>query len=153
VQLDEVEVRMPNPQITVALKEAVSVDSLITLACQMAASMKADVTALHVVEVPAATPIEAQEEVIDHEGKEILAEAEKRAETGFARKISVELLRARNAGEAIVGEAGERGVNLLILGQGTLLSLGEFLVGSTARHVGRHAPCRVLVEIQPHHRS
>jgi nucleotide-binding universal stress UspA family protein len=53
------------PKVMVALRDAASVESLVTLACQMAEGMGAELTALHVVEVPMATPIEADDEVLD----------------------------------------------------------------------------------------
>jgi basic amino acid/polyamine antiporter, APA family len=141
------------PLVMVALRDTGSLEGLVTLACQMAAALQADLSCLHVVEVPAATPLDAQEEILDHDGKAILAKAKQLAAQQFTGAISTELLRARMAGDAIVGEAKERGAELLIIGQGGLVKLGEFLVGSTARHIGRHAPCRVLVQISARHHS
>jgi basic amino acid/polyamine antiporter, APA family len=144
---------MAKPLVMVALRDAGSLESLMTLACHMATALEADLTVLHVVEVPAATPIEAHDEILDHDGKALLAGAREWAARQFTGKLSTDLLRARTAGDAIVAEAKDRGAELLIIGQGSLGKLGEFLLGSTARHIGRHAPCRVLVEIHPHHRS
>lgn len=144
---------MAKPQVMVALRDAGSVESLVTLACQMASAMQADLTALHVVEVPIATPIDAEDEVLDHEGKAILALAVKVGSERFSRQISTRLLRAREAGEAILGEVREQVPDLLILGHGGPHTLGDYLLGSAVRHVGRHAPCRVLVQIPPSRHS
>ena len=140
---------MAKPQVMVALRDSGSVESLVTLACQMAAALNADLTALHVVEVPPVTPIDADDEVLDRDGKAILAAAQKVAAEKFSRKITTQLLRAREAGDAILDEAKEQGLSLLILGQGGPHSLGDYLTGSAVRHIGRHAPCRVLVQIPP----
>jgi nucleotide-binding universal stress UspA family protein len=120
------------------------------LAIHLSSSMDAELVALHVVEVPAATPLDAQDEIIDHAGQEILAAAMRVAQRS-STKLSTELLRAREAGEAITGEAKDRGAELLIVGHhgGHPSTLGELLLGSTAQYVAHHAPCRVLIQIPP----
>jgi APA family basic amino acid/polyamine antiporter len=141
------------PKVMVALRDAASVESLVSLACQMADGMGADLVALHVVEVPMATPIEADDEVLDRPGKELLAHARRIASEGHARRITAQLLRARQAGEAVVGEAKEQGIDLLVMGYHQRHTLGEILLGSTVQYVARHAPCRVIVQIPaPRHR-
>lgn len=140
---------MAKPKVMVALRDAASVESLVTLACQMAEGMGAELTALHVVEVPMATPIEADDEVLDRPGKEILAQAQRIASEAFSRKITAQLLRARQAGEALVGEVKEQGIDLLVMGYHQPHTLGEILLGSTVQYVARHAPCRVVVQIPP----
>lgn len=139
---------MVRPKVIVALRDQESVESLMTLAIHLSKSMDAELVALHVVEVPAATPMEVEDEILDHPGKEILAAAERVAKR-FSIKLSTELLRAREGGEAIVGEAKDRGAQLLIVGhRGTHPSvLGELLLGSTAQYVAHHAPCRVIIQI------
>jgi basic amino acid/polyamine antiporter, APA family len=138
------------PIVMVALRDAESVESLVGLACQLAGGMDADLTALHVVEVPPATPIEADDEILDREGKEILASA-KRVGEGFSQRIKAQLLRARIAGEAIVGEAKDQSVELIVMGHHKPHPhpASDFLLGSTARYVAHHAPCRVIVQIPP----
>jgi nucleotide-binding universal stress UspA family protein len=110
--------------------------------------MDADLTALHVVEVPLATPLDAQEESIDHAGKNLLVHAQGVAEK-FSQPLSTELLRAREVGEAIVGVAKEHGVDLLVMGHHKphTHTLSEALLGGTVRYVAHHAPCRVIVQI------
>ncbi len=91
---------MGKPKVMVAVRDAVSVESLMTLACQLSQGMDADLAALHVVVVPLLTPLEAPDETIDHAGKEVLAQAKRVAEK-FSRPVSTELLRAREVGEAL----------------------------------------------------
>jgi nucleotide-binding universal stress UspA family protein len=145
---------MGKPKVMVALRDGTTVESLVTLACQLSQGMDADLTALHVVEVPLATPINAPDEAIDHAGKELLAQAQGVAEK-FSRPLSAELLRAREAGEAIVGEAGEKGVDLLVVGHHKphTHSLSDAVMGGIVRYVAHHAPCRVIVQIPaPEHK-
>ncbi|MGD0223949.1 MAG: universal stress protein [Terriglobia bacterium] len=139
---------MGKPKVMVAVREGVSVESLVTLACQLSQGMDAELTALHVVEVPLATPLDAEEEALDHVGKEVLAQA-KRVAKKFSRHLSTELLRAREAGEAIVGVAKEKAVDLLVMGHHKPHShtLADTLLGGIVRYVAHHAPCRVIVQI------
>lgn len=141
------EVPVTKTKIMVALRDAESVESLVTLACQMSSGMDAELAALHVVQVPMATPLEADDDILTHPGKEILAQAERVAAERFKKKISTQLLRAREIGEAIVGEVKDQGVDLLIMRYHRPQTLGEILLGSTVQYVGRRAPCRLLVEV------
>jgi len=136
-------------KVMVPLKDLESVESLVTLACQLSVGMDAELIALHVAEVPLPTPLDA-EGVLDHPGKEILASAKKVAER-FSRSILTKLLRARAAGEAIAGEARDQGVELIVMGHHKPHPhpLGELLLGSTVQYVAHHAPCRVVIEIPP----
>lgn len=140
---------MARSKVIVALRDAESVESLVTLACQLSNGMDAELIALHVVEVPLATPLDGPE-ALDHPGKEILASAQKVADR-LARKITTQLIRAREAGETIVGEAKDQRADLLVLGHHKphSPSLGELLLGSTAQYVAHHTPCRVLIQIPP----
>lgn len=136
----------------VALRDKASADGLVTLGCQLAVVMGAKLIALHVVQVPIATPLEAADTLIDQEGRQVLDYAQKIAAQKVPAGFSTQLIRARNAGEAIVGEAREQQIDLLIIGHRRQHEVREFLLGSTARHVVHHAPCRVIVQIPSPHR-
>ena len=138
---------MSEPKVMVALRDAESVESLVKLACQLSRGAQCDVLALHVVEVGMGLPLDADSEVLDQPGKAILARAREVASKCCAKEISASLVRARLAGEAIVGEAQDRQIDLLVMGYHHKHALGEILLGSTVQHVARHAPCRVIVQI------
>lgn len=138
---------MPKAKVMVALQDRVSVEGLTNLACLLAAGMGAELIALHVVQVPLATPLEAMDQLIDQEGREILGQAAVVATSKAPAGFSTQLLRARNAGETIVAEAREQRVDLLVIGHHREHEMREFLLGSTARHVVHHSPCRVIVQI------
>ncbi|MFB3920522.1 MAG: universal stress protein [Terriglobia bacterium] len=140
---------MAKTKMIVALRDLDSVDSLVSLACQVANASEAELLALHVVEVPMVTPISADDEVLDQPGKEILAKAQQIAAQKFSRKIGTRLLRARQAGEAIVGEVEHGGVECLVMGHRRLSLMGEILLGSSVQYVARHSPVRVIVEVPP----
>lgn len=139
---------MTKPKVMVAVHDATAVESLVTLACQLSQGMDADLAVLHVVEVPRLTPLDAPDETIDREGRELLNQA-KRVGEKLSHPLSTELLRAREVGEALVGEAREQGVELLVMGHHKPHphALGESFLGSTVRYVAHHAPCRVIVQI------
>ena len=140
---------MAKSKIIVALRDLESVESLVALACQVANASDAELVALHVVEVPMVTPIAADDEVLDQPGKEILARAQQIAAEKYSRKIWTRLLRARQAGEAIVGEVEQWGVDCLVMGHRRLSLMGEILLGSSVQYVARHSPVRVIVEMPP----
>ncbi|MFZ0960320.1 MAG: universal stress protein [Terriglobia bacterium] len=139
---------MAKTKVMVAIRNATSVQSLMTLACQLSQGTDAELAVLHVVLVPLLTPLEIQDETIDQAGKEVLAQAKRLAEK-FSQPVSTELLRAREAGEAIVGVAKEQGVDLLVVGHHKRYphTLSETLLGGVVRYVAHHAPCRVIVQI------
>jgi len=139
---------MRKSKVMVAVRDAVSVGSLMTLACQLSQGMDADLLVLHVVDVPLVTPLDALDETIDHSGKEILAQAQRVAEK-FPRTVTTELLRARDVGEAIAGVAREQDVDLLVMGHHKPHphALSDALFGGIVRYVAHHAPCRVIVQI------
>ena len=138
---------MSDPKVMVALRDVESVDSLIQLACQLSKGMECELIALHVVEVTASLPLDAEAEVLDHPGREILARARQTAAKCFSVEVITRLVRARHVGEAIVGEAADNHVDLIVMGHRRKSPLGEILLGSTAQHVARHASCRVIVQI------
>jgi nucleotide-binding universal stress UspA family protein len=139
---------MGKSKVMVALRDGITAESLVTLACQLSQGMDAELKALHVVVVPLVTPLDAEDETIDHAGKELLAQA-KRVAKKLSRPLSTELLRAREAGEAIVGVAREQGADLLVMGHHKphTHTLSEPLLGGIVRYVAHHVPCRVIVQI------
>jgi nucleotide-binding universal stress UspA family protein len=130
------------PKVMVALRDAEHVESLVKLACQLAAGN--GVIALHVVEVGMGVPLDANGEILDQPGSAILSRAQRVAS---GRQVFTRLARAREAGEAIVAAAKEEAADLLVLGYRRPHRAGEILRGSTVRYVARHAPCNVIVEI------
>lgn len=138
---------MAKPKVMVALRDAEHVEGLTKLACQMSKEMGADLTALNVVEVTPSLPLDAESEVLDQPGKQVLLLARKVAAENSYEKIATRLVRAREAGEAIASEVNEQKADLLIIGYHRPHGVAEALLGSTVGHVARHAPCRIIVQI------
>jgi nucleotide-binding universal stress UspA family protein len=119
-----------------------SMDAL-SLACLLAKRNKGRVYAVYVIEVARALPLDADLSPKARAGEEVLAMAEKVADS-MDTQITGELLQARDAGHAIVDEAIERGVHGIIVGIDNR-DVGEFQTGTTSRYVLRNAPCRVVL--------
>jgi nucleotide-binding universal stress UspA family protein len=116
----------------------------VALACDIARHNKGKVYVVHVIEVKRTLPLDAQLEAEEAAGEEILARAERVArEETF--DVEGEILHAREASPAIVDEAIERGVELIILGMGYQQPFGEFQLGRVVRYVLKSSPCEVWV--------
>lgn len=138
---------MEKPKVMVALRDTETAGSLTKLGCQMASLAGTNLVALHVIEVPPGLPIDVEDPVFERPGEQVLSLARQVASNNFSMRISTRLLKARNAGEAIVGEATEHDIELLIIGYRHDHGLAETLLGSTVQYVTHHAPCRVLVQV------
>jgi nucleotide-binding universal stress UspA family protein len=141
---------MKNKRILVALQEREHVESLIRLATEMSKATGSEVVALHIVEVGPGLPLDAETDVLDRRGREMLAGAQQVAGDRFGQEISTRLVRGRETGPAIVREAEEQGAELLILGFHHKKSrVAKALLGSAVEYITDHAPCRVLVQVLP----
>src|SRR5215471_8887694 len=141
---------MKNQRIMVALQEVEHVDSLVRLACKMAEGTQSEVVALHIVEVGPGLPLDADADILDHPGKELLAQAHQFAKNQFSKDILTRLVRGREPGPAIVRQAEDQSAEVLILGYRRKKShMAKALMGSTVEYVIEHAPCRVIVEAVP----
>lgn len=114
----------------------------VALACDVARKNKADVYVVHVIEVDRSLPLTAEIEEAETEGDEILARAERISrDQGFS--VEGAILHAREASPAIVDEAIERNVDLIIMGTDYQQPFGEFQLGTVVQYVLRSAPCEV----------
>lgn len=139
----------PPKKILVGLKEAGHVEELIGLACRVAAPGRVQVTALHVVEVPPATPLDAEAPALDAPARKIAEAVKRAARKQRGRKITARVLRARDTGRALVDELKEGRYDLAVLGYHHKKTLSEIFLGTTAHYVARHAPCHLLLTIPP----
>ena len=121
-----------------------SVDAdVIRTAVTLAKPTKAEVTAIHVIEVRWNMPLDAVLEAETERGELLLDEAAKIAsQSGLA--IETELLQAREAAAAIIDTAREKQADLVVLGMPYRKRLGRVYVGRTVQGVYVGAPCAVL---------
>ena len=78
--------------------------------------------------------------ILDH--VEIVAEEED-------YEIETDLLQAREAGPAIIDEAVEQDIDLILMGVTYGTRFGQFSLGNVVPYVLKNAPCRVILYHQP----
>ena len=112
------------------------------LACGICKENKAKLYALYVIEVKQELPLDA--EVDPRLGENILGRIEA---LGSQAKcpVAAEYVQARHSGPAIVQEALERKIDLIILGIPYKRRLGQFTLGDTASYALKNAPCPVIL--------
>lgn len=114
------------------------------LAAELADDHGSRITAVVVVEVPAALPLEAHMLEEEVEAKRALEDVRAIA---YARGVGVctRTVRARLAGEAIVEEAEHSQCDVIVL-RAPRSARRRKLFGKTVDYVLKHAPCRVMVD-------
>lgn len=118
------------------------------MACSLAKPGKSILYVVYVIEVKRSLPLDAESEVETKRGEEVLARAEAVAAT-LGCAVETALLQAREVGPAIVDEAVERGVELIVLGINYKRRFGEFDMGAVVPYVFKNSPCRVLLWREP----
>lgn len=135
---------MELPKLLISVSGGKADEEVIRLACMIAKRRKGKVYVVHVIEVQRALPLDAEVGSEIEKGEKVLARAETIADT-LDCEVETDLLQAREVGPALVDEAVERGVELIIMGMDYKKRFGEFDLGSAVPYVLKNAPCRVLV--------
>ena len=114
-----------------------------------AAGRGAQISCLHVIEVPRSLPLDATVMTAVDRGERILARAEEIAKRHHVT-LRAELLQARQAGHAVVDEAIERAVDAIVVGVEYHRPYGRFELGRLPLYVLAYAPCEVwLIRHRP----
>jgi nucleotide-binding universal stress UspA family protein len=111
------------------------------VACRLADEHGATIALLHVVEIPPVLPLGAHMTVEQEAAHRLLERTAAIADT-YGVSVTPRILHDRSAGEAIVGFAARRGVELIVIGAPRKRNKP---FGSTVEHVLRKADCRVLM--------
>ena len=122
-------------------------EEAIKLACSVV-KKKGTLYIIYVIEVKRTLPLDAEMRPEIQRGEEVLESAERIAEEGDC-EVETDLLQAREVGPAIIDEAMERGVDLIIIGITYKRRFGEFSLGECTPYVLKNAPCRVWVCREP----
>lgn len=131
-------------RILVAISGNKADESVISLACTLGRKQKAAIFVVYVIEVKRSLPLDAVVELEVEKAEEILTHAEDVAADNDY-EVETDLIQARDAGSAIVDEARERNVDLILLGMSHKMRFGMFDLGSAIPRVLEEAPCPVLV--------
>lgn len=133
----------------VALNGGSSDERIVRLVASQAARIKAELIAVHVVEIDWTLPLDADIAGRSDEVQRVLDSAESISDQS---KVTMEpvLLQARDVGAAIVDEATEREADLLVVGLPYRKRFGgEFAIGRTIPYILQNAPCAVWVVREP----
>ena len=112
------------------------------LAAEIAADDGSTITAVHVIEIPPQLPLDCH--MLDEEraARSVLEEARALAERRGVR-VHTRLVRAREAGEAIVEETHAADADVVVLRAPRAGERRRKVFGKTVDYVLKHAPCRV----------
>jgi basic amino acid/polyamine antiporter, APA family len=122
-------------------------DEAMQVACRLAEERRGMIVAETVIEVPLELPLDAYLPEQVSEANEQLDEASAIGEL-YGIRVIERIVRARNAGRAIVDEATRRNSEIIVMGgpRRVRLAAGKRAIfGDTVDFVLKHAPCRVMV--------
>ena len=110
----------------------------------LAKKNRGEICAVHVISIERALPLDAEIESEIRKAEDILNHIESIAEEQGC-KIETDLLQAREVAPAIVDEAIEREVDLILIGVTYKRRFGEFSLGDVVPYVLKNAPCCVIL--------
>ena len=116
----------------------------VKLACRLAKKDKGKVWAVSVVAIKRALPLDAEIDSEIKEAEEILNRVQTVAEEEDY-EVETDVLQAREVGPAIVDEAVERGVSLILMGISYKQRFGQFSLGNVVPYVLKNSPCPVIL--------
>lgn len=133
----------------IALNGGPSDERIVRLVAEHARHTKAELIAVHVIEIDWTLPLDSDIAGRSEEVQRVLDAAEAVAEESKVRLEPV-LLQARDVGAAIVDEAVERAADLLVVGLPYRKRFGgEFAIGRTIPYILQNAPSAVWVLRDP----
>jgi nucleotide-binding universal stress UspA family protein len=120
----------------------------IKLACRLAKKNKekekGKIWAVSVVAIKRALPLDAEIDSETKKAEDILDRIQNVAEEEEF-EIETDVLQAREVGPAIVDEAVERGVDLILMGITYKRQFGQFSLGNVVPYVLKNSPCPVIL--------
>ena len=122
-------------------------EEVINLACRLAKKDRSKIWAVYVITVKRSLPLDAEVESENRKAEGILNHIEIVAEKQNY-KVETELLQAREVGPAIVDEAVERGVDLILMRVTYNKRFGQFSLSNEVPYVLKNAPCCVILYYQ-----
>ena len=131
-------------QILVPVSGTEADEGAMKLACRVARKDKGKIWAVTVVAIKRALPLDAEIDSEIQKAEDLLDRMEGIAEEEDY-EIETDVLQAREVGSAIVDEAVERGVDLILMGMRYKRRFGQFSLGNVLPYVLKNAPCPVIL--------
>ena len=114
------------------------------LACRLAKKDKGKIWAVYVITIKRTLPLDAEVEPEIQKAEGILDHIEMVAEEEDY-EVDTDVLQAREAGPAIIDEAVERGIDLILMGIKYKRRFGQFSLGNVVPYVLKNSPCPVIL--------
>ena len=135
-------------KILVPISGTIADEEAMRLACRLAKKDKAKIWVVCVITVKRSLPLDAEIDSEIKKGEDTLDYIERVAEEQDC-EVETDLLQAREIAPAIIDEAVERGVDLILMGVTYKVRFGQFNLGDVVPYVLKNAPCRVMLYHQP----
>lgn len=131
-------------RIAVCLSPDVPPARAVGIACALASERNGRLFAIAVIEVALDLPLETRHEAAGERARDAIQAAQAIA---ASRRVPAEgvVLRARDAGEAIVAEIALQRIDLVVISERARGRRGTSQLSRTTDHVLKQAPCRVLL--------
>jgi nucleotide-binding universal stress UspA family protein len=120
----------------------------VELACKISRGSKSKLYVIYIIQVERNLPLDADISSEIQGAEKVLNHAEDVAEEQDC-EVETEVLQARDVGAALVYEAVERGVDVIVMSMSYKKRFGEFSLGSVIPHVLKNTPCPVLLFRKP----
>lgn len=118
-------------------------------ACHMAREARAELLALHVIEVPLSVSLASEITTDIDRAEELLERYENIARRERRPKLQARCVRARQAGAAVTREAVSEQVDLVVVPIPFHSLLGRYRLGTTGSYIFQHATCQVVIWREP----
>ena len=119
-------------------------DEAMKLACRLAKKDKGKIWAVYAITIKRALPLDAEIESETRKAEEILDHIESIAEEQDC-EIETDVLQSREAGPAIIDEAVEHSIDLILMGVKYKRRFGQFSLGNVVPYVLKNALCPVIL--------
>jgi nucleotide-binding universal stress UspA family protein len=131
------------------IRRNAATDRLVALAAQMVRPRDGQIELLAIIEVPFMLPLDAQVEEDEQYALDLLDHAEAIAKH-ITKNVTKRILKARRAGVAIVHEAEERAIDMILMANSPVRVRGTTQqIDPAVEYVMKNAPCEVLILSSP----
>ncbi len=119
-------------------------DEAMKLAVRLAKKEKGKIWSVYVITVKRALPLDAQIKPESEKAERILERMEEVAEEENY-EVETDVLQAREAGPAIIDEAEDKRVDLILMGVKYKRRFGQFSLGNVVPYVLKNSSCPVIL--------